>query len=402
MVDRQSSNQFSPAPIQRRNHRRDLRAGLSAFLLAVAAAALPGCGLSEGDATNNAYLASLNGLNIDQEVGRSFEEVQVTPPMTFSSAVQEAMDDLRKSGDLAVARARLQALVDESPRDASAFCCLGRVLSDLKLYEESAKASREAVKLRTDLPDLWLDLAASEFTAGHRDEAFNAARTAAAIDPTSPSTLKRAGRVFYQLGRNDAAELTLNTLTQLSPEDPGAWHDRGRNLAAAGKAGLAMACFDKSIALYAGVDKPSTAQSKSHAEALTDFGIVAQWDHADEKAKILFQKAVEIDPTFAMAWHKLSQQQSQPRLKPLYDVDSAIRSANTAVSLSQAKNADYLHQLAKVYAMGGNLDRAVVAEEQANLLVKDKYARTLEMLKKLQADRSRVFDPEQFEKYADR
>ncbi|HTL51875.1 MAG TPA: tetratricopeptide repeat protein [Planctomycetota bacterium] len=396
MADRPSSSEQRREAINAPCRRRPWLILPAAMAAASLTALLGGCGVSESAATQNAYLASLNGLNIDSEVGREYEEVHVTPPLSVSPAVQETLDTAKKSGDWAAARARLQAIADENPQDPSAWYYLGRVLTDAKAYDESVKALTQAVALRSDLPELWLDLATADLNAGKRDDAYTAAHTAAAADPTSAPSLQRAARIFYQIGRYDAAEMALNTLTGLVPEDPSAWHDRGRNLAASGRANLATACFERSMTLYGKLEQPTPVQKRDYAEVLTDYGIVLQWDHSDTKAKLLFEQASSIDPNYAMAWYKLSQQQSIPRLKPLYDVDAAIRNANKAVALSDAKNDEFLHQLAKVYAMGGNLDRAVVAEEQASLLVKDKYTRTLQMLKKLQSDHSRVFDPDQF------
>lgn len=357
---------------------------------------LTGCGPSPEEAASNAYLATVNGLNIDTLVSRNLEPENADNRLTISTQVQTILEAWRKDSDTARALAALEATVAETSRDASAHYYIGKLQMRSGQAAPAIEAFRRTLELRTDLPEIWLDLATALAADNKPGEAYHAAHTAIAADPASSETLRRAARIFYQVQQFTAAEIAYTSLTQMEPDDPAVWHDRARNLAMDKRFALATTCFDKAVALYAQLEKPTAAQQRLRAEMLTDYGIMAQWENADEKAKILFENATAIDKTYAMAWFKLSQQQSNLRLKPLYDIDAAVLNANTAVSLSNGQNAEFLHQLARVYAITGNLDRAVIAEQEACKLVKDKYDQKLALLKRLQADRSKAFDPDNF------
>jgi Tfp pilus assembly protein PilF len=372
--------------------------GMAAMALfgLVGVSSLSGCGPSLEEARSNVFLASANGLNIDSLVSRNLEPDNAENKLVVSASVQAALTVWRKDGDSEKALAALEATVAESPRDASAHYYAAQMHLRLKHPDLAVAGFRKALELRTDLPEIWLDMAVALVADEKPAEAYQAAHTAVAADPASPHTLHRAARIFYQTQNHTAAEVAYKSLTAMEPDDPSTWHDRGRNLAMAKSFNLATVCFDKSTELYANIEQPTAAQQRARAEMLTDYGIMAQWEHADEKAKILFENATAIDKTYAMAWFKLSQQQSVARLKPLYNIEAAVINANTAVSLSAGQNAEFLHQLAKVYAINGNIDRAVIAEQAACSLVKNKYDHKLALLKKLQADRSKAFNPDNF------
>ncbi|MGH7144306.1 MAG: tetratricopeptide repeat protein [Planctomycetota bacterium] len=369
---------------------------LSLALVIAIATALAGCDLSQPEAVDNAYLAALDGLNIDNLVQRQMGFDDGHPTLTVSPPVAAALQRYHQFKNRPAARSEFQDLAAEYPQDPSVHYYFAKVLQDGQEYSLARDEYRKAIALRSNLPELWLDYGDACLQCDQPLEAANAAQSAAAADPDSPDTLQRAAAIFYRAHQYDFAEAALATVTNLRPSDPEAWHDRGRNFVALNRADLAMASFDHAVNLYAAITAPTAAQMRAYSVVLTDYGLVAAWDSYDEKSKVMLLKAVGEDPTNARAWYRLSLEQSKPELKPLYDPDGAIRSANNAVSLTSGKNAAYLHQLAKVYAIVGDMDLAVRAEEEACALVKGKYDEKLALLKRLQEDRSKAFNPDQF------
>ena len=140
-------------------------------------------------------------------------------------AAAAAVQQMRASAqgpDIGQMVKRLQQRLEENPADAEGWSMLGRSLSVLERYEESANAYRKALELTPNDADLHGQYAESLGLArGGRleGEPAAAAARALALDPENPMGLWLTGMAAYQVGERAQAVATWQHLQQVLPAD---------------------------------------------------------------------------------------------------------------------------------------------------------------------------------------
>lgn len=99
------------------------------------------------------------------------------------------------------------------------------------------------------------------------------------------------------------------------------------------KAAVASALM---VTLALALTAPLSADRRSEAKAQVDFGIELAQRQLWKEAEFRWEKAVELDPTYAAAWNNLGiayeQQGKFPEAKKAYDKARAIDPKNTFIT----------------------------------------------------------------------
>jgi Tfp pilus assembly protein PilF len=122
-----------------------------------------------------------------------------------------------KAGRLASARAEYEAALALRPDDAMLVMELGRVLTQLQLFDEAEARFKEAVRRDPELANAWLFLGTILYTQGRFVEAEPALERAAALLPKDARALTAWGVNLAALERRDEALATLRAAVRLDP-----------------------------------------------------------------------------------------------------------------------------------------------------------------------------------------
>ncbi len=99
----------------------------------------------------------------------------------------------------------LQEYRKKRPNDVFGPFYLGKVYAELKLYKEAERYYNEALKINSEMPDIWLSLGLIyEFTE-RRDDAVEAYKKLLEIDGDDRQALERLGQLLVSNGDLDAA-----------------------------------------------------------------------------------------------------------------------------------------------------------------------------------------------------
>jgi TPR repeat protein len=111
------------------------------------------------------------------------------------------------------------------------------------------------------------------------------------------------------------------------------------------------------------------AAELDHAPALHRLGrmlAAGEGVELDHRAALAaFRRTVEVDPGFAEAWRSRAKLLLETWDAELADAKEAVRSAATAVSLTQRQKAEYLDTLAEAYHRAGDVKRAAATAQDA-------------------------------------
>lgn len=122
-----------------------------------------------------------------------------------------------KSGRIAEARAEYETALPLRPDDANLVMELGRVLTQLHLFDEAEASFREAVRRDPGLGKAWLFLGTLLHTEGRFVEAGPPLDRAAALLPEDAKSLTAWGVNRAALGRRDEAIAALRKAARLDP-----------------------------------------------------------------------------------------------------------------------------------------------------------------------------------------
>jgi Flp pilus assembly protein TadD len=122
-----------------------------------------------------------------------------------------------KTGRAAEARAEYETALSLQADDAKLEMELGRVLTQLKLFEDAEARFRSAVRHDPELGNGWLFLGALLFTEGRFLEAEPCFERAAGLLPEDARTLTAWGVNLAALSRRNEAMATLRKAVQLDP-----------------------------------------------------------------------------------------------------------------------------------------------------------------------------------------
>ncbi|MBW3598340.1 MAG: tetratricopeptide repeat-containing glycosyltransferase family protein, partial [Planctomycetes bacterium] len=146
----------------------------------------------------------------------------------MSAAAQLAAGwKLHQAGDYAGAEGCYQAVLTADPYHANAWCYLGMLRHDRKLYSEAKSAYERSLALAPGAAVTHNNLGNTLVAMDRREEAIACFERAAALQPRYPNAYKNKGSSLTWLGRLDEAAASFRQALALAPEDPQTHRDLG-------------------------------------------------------------------------------------------------------------------------------------------------------------------------------
>ena len=151
----------------------------------------------------------------------AFERVLKINPKELSAQINlgNVYNDI---GEGAKAEAVFSKVVRQAPRDHDSQRALGRALQKQRKYDAAAARYRQALSLKRDYIDAWLDLSSLQAETGRFDEAHESLDKAIEAVPDSPRLKEAKSAMFTRAGRARAAEAYL--LESATQHEAEAWY----------------------------------------------------------------------------------------------------------------------------------------------------------------------------------
>lgn len=130
-------------------------------------------------------------------------------------------------GDGARAEAIFAKIVRQNPRVAEHQRALGRALLAQKKYDQAATRLRQALTLKPDYVDAWLDLSSIQSGRQQHEEALETTEKALAAAPGDPRLLESKAVNLLRAGRPKAAEAFMQSLLPAHDNAPWLHHQLG-------------------------------------------------------------------------------------------------------------------------------------------------------------------------------
>ncbi len=247
-----------------------------------------------------------------------------------------AKDPLQRPDSFVEVRRRLQALFQEATGqepptvaggaqlDALDLNDQGASMCRMGLYEEGLRKLDEALKLKPEMVEAWVNAAVILERQGQLEAALEKLQRAAGLKPHS-AAFGQLGVVLGKLGRHQEALEAFDQGLRLDPNNHLIHYNLGLHLAAGGQLKAAVDHFDRALALYPRMERAwlgkgmalfnandlvgSVGCMKSAVEVNPHF--VDGWNYlADinltlgrvEEAGMAAERALELDPSSAKAW----------------------------------------------------------------------------------------------------
>ncbi|HTM51664.1 MAG TPA: tetratricopeptide repeat protein [Bryobacteraceae bacterium] len=173
------------------------------------------------------------------------------------------------------------------PRMEEAWLGKANLLADLSRFDESLAAYDHLLSLNPRSASAWFSKGATLGNAERFREALECFERAQNLGhPKAANAAAMCREALAKdagLARPEAAEGNM---------DPGAWHDKGAELAEQGRPAEALTCFERALA----ISPNSAATWYGKAVALGKLG-------REEEALAGFERAHTISPDFALAWY---------------------------------------------------------------------------------------------------
>ncbi len=192
-------------------------------------------------------LAPLYRLEKQPEKAAKVLEQILSRDATNEPALAEYTQLLMEEGhtDQAIARLSSAAAADRSGR---LYELLGDAYTQLHKTDQAVEAYRQAAQLQPDIPDSWQRLARTLFDENKFSAAAEAYRHLTEIDPTEARNFVRLAEIDYQLKHFDQAESEVKQAKSLDPDDLEVLYSEALIAGAQGRYGDAVASISKAIA----------------------------------------------------------------------------------------------------------------------------------------------------------
>jgi tetratricopeptide (TPR) repeat protein/uncharacterized caspase-like protein len=213
-----------------------------------------------------------------------------------AAAATAALDALPVSAARREARetlARLTQAVERTPQDATAWNRLGIVHYGLARYEDAITAYRAAIELDDILAPPWYNLGLAYERLRRYDDARAAYRAAIARDPAYAHPWHGLGNVYWALDRPEDAVAAYHRAIELDPTFSAPWAGLSVTYYHLGRYEDALAVHRRSLAVAPRPSGWTLLGNLYHA--------LGRYDDALDA----YQEALDLDPTYAPAWHGL-------------------------------------------------------------------------------------------------
>lgn len=260
---------------------------------------------------------------------------------------RQALELLQKKR-LLEAKAAYHDICTIDARDAEAWFMQGVVNGLLGLFDDSARCSQQAIRLRPDYVEAYANLGNALRYLGHFDEAIHALQHALRLQPASAEAHNNLGAAYFAAGRHDDARRCFNSAVATHAGYADAWFNLGKVSEKLGILDEARVAYQKTLAL-----RPN------FAEAHNSLGVVWQRHGDTEKALSHFEQALRLRPDHIEARSNLAAVYTEQRR-----LDDAIANYRQVVA-GQPRYLDGYRNLGRALELKGDLDAARVCYQQA-------------------------------------
>jgi Flp pilus assembly protein TadD len=131
------------------------------------------------------------------------------------------------------------------PDFAEAWINLGVAYADLGQYQQAVQAYREAIRLKADFAPAWYNLGNSYGKLGRPQEVAQASREAIRLKPDYAEAWTNLGVIYGKLGRYQEAAQTFREAIRLKPDYAKAWYNLGLAYARQGSRSKVMEVYQQ-------------------------------------------------------------------------------------------------------------------------------------------------------------
>ncbi len=203
---------------------------------------------------------------------------------------------LEAAGDVDGAIAVYRGIVAGDPEDAPAWACLAGAFARRREHAAAVAAWDRAIALRPDQALWWASRGEERLIGGDPEKAERDLVRALELEPTLGATWALRARLALEQGRiADAAELAERTI-ELAPELAEGWFLRGETHRHAGRTADALADYVEATR------RDPTGRGVRGAAPWVHVAALHIRRGAYEEAERWAERAVELEPTLALAW----------------------------------------------------------------------------------------------------
>ncbi len=223
----------------------------------------------------------------------------------------------------------LKRLTQLEPDYLFAWLALSDCCSRAGRKQEAAEYARQAAAKGPSSASAWLQLARAEREVGNMQAALRALTRGAEVSPDSAEILATVGFAYINLNRVREAIPPLERAARMAPRDFLVHAQLGYCLQATGQ-------------IDAGIRHLRTATSlapKTYAPVWEHLGLAYQRKGMHREAAQAFERAVQIMPSFPLAWRHLAEEyRALGRVADANQADARARSAGGGKSAPKRKS----------------------------------------------------------------
>jgi tetratricopeptide (TPR) repeat protein len=167
----------------------------------------------------------------------------------------------------------------------------GRILWNLKRYDEALESYEKALGIDRDYTDAWFGKGATLNELKRYEEAIVACDEAIAIDPNYASPWSNRGSALNELKRYEEGILACDKATAIDPNFASPWNNRGCAL-------FGLKCYEEAIVACdeaIAIDPNFASPWNTRGSALNEL-------KRYEEAIVACDEAIAIDPNYASPW----------------------------------------------------------------------------------------------------
>jgi protein O-GlcNAc transferase len=154
-----------------------------------------------------------------------------------------------RAGDLARAESLYKLVLASDARQFDAMHMLGIVAGQRGDYREGARRIADALKIRPNVPDAYINLGRMQAELKDYADACASYRKALSLNPNLPLAHNNFSIVLRRLGNSEEALLHCDKALALASNYTEAWNNRGNALFDLGRQDEALESYDRALAL---------------------------------------------------------------------------------------------------------------------------------------------------------
>ncbi|HEU5179729.1 MAG TPA: tetratricopeptide repeat protein [Candidatus Polarisedimenticolia bacterium] len=215
-------------------------------------------------------------------------------PPTSSHTVTEAVD-LIKAGKNEEAIPILKEFLEKSPENAPIQFTLGKAYINAKQYDAAVAPLQKSLQLKPDQPGAHFYLGIAYSQMGQDADALKEFEAEIPISPEQDSAYSNAASLYDKAGNTDKALEYYKKAVEIAPQRPEL------------HASLANIYEKKGDKASAQAEYKALADADPGRAAVTwyNVGAIAKNGDKNDEAVKAFQKAIELDPSYAIAHREL-------------------------------------------------------------------------------------------------